>query len=89
VHRQSVGVHSDDGCKFFDNTYGGVDYCKAFKAGDVLSVNYVKSTGTIFYTLNGTKLPDAYTGKFNHLEIPIYVVVGFDGPSEVQFKPTA
>jgi hypothetical protein len=84
-HRESFGVHSDDGAKFFDNSFGGVDYCQPFKRGDRISVNYVRSTGKIFLSLNGTKLPDAYEHKFHRLErFPVYLCVGFDGPSKVR-----
>lgn len=89
-HRESVGLHSDDGNKFFDNSYGGASYSSPLKQGDTVSVNYVRSTGIIFYSVNGHKLADAYTGKFDQLRIPIYVAVGFEGPSKVCLKdPTA
>lgn len=37
-HRGSLGVHGDDGRKYIDNSYGGVDFTSAFKKGDVVGI---------------------------------------------------
>lgn len=86
-HRESVALHSDDGCKFFDNSLGGVDYTKPLKEGDRISIDYIRSTGEIFYSVNGNKLPTAYDSKFAKLQnFPVFVAVGFEGPSRLRLK---
>ena len=37
-HRASLGVHSDDGRRYVDDPYGGQEFTRPFKKGDVLGV---------------------------------------------------
>lgn len=37
-HRGSLGVHSDDGRRYVDNSYGGKDFTAPFKKGDVVGI---------------------------------------------------
>jgi hypothetical protein len=85
-HRMSVAIHSDDGNKFFNNSYGGVKYAPAFKAGDVIGIGYIKSTGALYLTVNGTKLPNAYDRVFLGLNFPVFFSLGFRGQIEVDVK---
>lgn len=36
--RASLGVHSDDGRRYVNNQYGGLDFTRPFKAGDTLGI---------------------------------------------------
>lgn len=37
-HRASIGVHSDDGRRYVDDSYGGRDFTKPFRKGDVVGI---------------------------------------------------
>ena len=65
-HRGSLGVHSDDGRRYVDDPYGGQDFTRAFKKGDVVGIGMVfsppqysasgvKSKVEVFFTRNGKK----------------------------------
>lgn len=64
-HRASLGVHSDDGRRYVDNSYGGQDFTSAFKKGDVVGIgstfqppvhgDRVSMRCQVFFTRNGKK----------------------------------
>ncbi|CAK3760232.1 Hypothetical predicted protein [Lecanosticta acicola] len=42
-HRGSIGVHSDDGRRYVDNSYGGRDFVAPYKKGDVVGIGMTYS----------------------------------------------
>lgn len=64
-HRGSLGVHSDDGRRYVDNSYGGQEFTTAFKKGDVVGIGMtyappvhgdrVSMRCQVFFTRNGKK----------------------------------
>lgn len=62
-HRGSLGVHSDDGRRYVDNSYGGKDFVASFKKGDVVGIGMTYSPPMhgdrigmrckVFFTRNG------------------------------------
>lgn len=63
-HRASIGVHGDDGRRFVDDSYGGIDFTQPFRKGDVVGVGMTFSAPTYtggknrvecFFTRNGRR----------------------------------
>ncbi|KAK4627329.1 hypothetical protein CLAFUW4_05000 [Fulvia fulva] len=61
-HRGSLGVHSDDGRRYVDNSYGGNDFVAPFKKGDVVGIGMTfapprhgdrNNPCQVFFTRNG------------------------------------
>ncbi|RUS15149.1 concanavalin A-like lectin/glucanase domain-containing protein [Endogone sp. FLAS-F59071] len=78
-NRHSIGYFSDTGHKRFNQPFTSRPYGPTFNEGDVIGVGYRHRTGTIFFTRNGRKLEDAYTGlRFN-----LFPTVGANGPCQV------
>ncbi|RUP44193.1 concanavalin A-like lectin/glucanase domain-containing protein, partial [Jimgerdemannia flammicorona] len=76
---QIVVEVSDTGNKRFNQPFIGRVYGPPFNEGDVIGVGYRHRTGTVFFTRNGRKLDDAYTGlRFN-----LFPTVGANGPCQV------
>jgi hypothetical protein len=80
--RYSVGYHSN-GDKSHNWPFTAVSCGSALKEGDVLGVGYRPRTGTVFFTKNGRKMEDAYTG-FNSYNL--FPTVGADGPCSVHIN---
>ncbi|KAI8139036.1 concanavalin A-like lectin/glucanase domain-containing protein [Fennellomyces sp. T-0311] len=78
-NRYSIGYFSNNGCKYFSSPFNGKPYGLTFTHGDVIGVGYRHRTGTVFYTRNGRKLEDAYTG----LRWNLFPTVGANGPCQV------
>ncbi|USW53766.1 Putative ssh4-like, SPRY domain, B30.2/SPRY domain superfamily protein [Septoria linicola] len=64
-HRGSLGVHGDDGRRYVDNSYGGIDFTSPFKKNDVVGIGMtfkppvhgdrVGMRCDVFFTRNGTR----------------------------------
>ncbi|KAG9050258.1 Rsp5p-dependent ubiquitination, sorting of cargo proteins at the multivesicular body [Tulasnella sp. UAMH 9824] len=77
--RHSVAYHSS-GEKSYNYPFTTVSYGPPLKEGDVLGIGYRPRTGSVFFTRNGRKMEDAFTGlnRFN-----LFPTVGADGPCSV------
>ncbi|KAG8922469.1 Rsp5p-dependent ubiquitination, sorting of cargo proteins at the multivesicular body [Tulasnella sp. 417] len=77
--RHSVAYHSS-GEKSYNYPFATVSYGPPLKEGDVLGIGYRPRTGSVFFTRNGRKMEDAFTGlnRFN-----LFPTVGADGPCSV------
>ena len=62
--RASLGVHGDDGRRFVNDSYGGIDFTKPFREGDTLGIGmkFTSQRGAndgagveIFFTRNGER----------------------------------
>jgi hypothetical protein len=60
--RYSVAYFASDGFKSHNYPFTGSSYGPPLAEGDVLGVGYRPRTGTVFFTRNGRKMDDAYTG---------------------------
>ncbi|KAI9480541.1 MAG: concanavalin A-like lectin/glucanase domain-containing protein [Benjaminiella poitrasii] len=78
-NRYSIGYFSDNGCKYFSSPFNGKPYGVPFSRGDVIGVGYKHRTGTIFFTRNGRRLEDAYTG----LRWNLFPTIGANGPCQI------
>ncbi|KAF9180268.1 Rsp5p-dependent ubiquitination, sorting of cargo proteins at the multivesicular body [Haplosporangium sp. Z 767] len=75
-NRHSVAYFSLAGQKFYNSPFSGIPYGPIYYEGDVIGCGYRPRTGTIFFTRNGKRLEDAYTGlRFN-----LFPTVGASGP---------
>ncbi|KAH7915442.1 hypothetical protein BJ138DRAFT_1141744 [Hygrophoropsis aurantiaca] len=84
-NRLSAGLHLDDFHKFFEDPCGGREYIQDLKISskDTIGCGYVFSTGTIFFTYNGTRLPPAFTGVYlPRTTHDVYAAIGVEGINE-------
>ncbi|KAG0341364.1 Rsp5p-dependent ubiquitination, sorting of cargo proteins at the multivesicular body [Podila minutissima] len=75
-NRHSVGYFSKDGQKYCNSPWSGYPYGPIYFEGDVIGCGYRPRNGTIFFTRNGKKIEDAYTGYRTNL----FPTVGATGP---------
>ncbi|KAF8934255.1 Rsp5p-dependent ubiquitination, sorting of cargo proteins at the multivesicular body [Podila verticillata] len=75
-NRHSVGYFSEDGQKYCNSPWSGYPYGPIYFEGDVVGCGYRPRNGTIFFTRNGKRLEDAYTGYRTNL----FPTVGATGP---------
>jgi Ran-binding protein 9/10 len=84
--RLSVGLHLDDFRKFFEDPYGGRDYdsrLNGINPGDTIGFGYQFNTATTFFTWNGIRLRDAFTGIFlPHGAHDVYAAIGVEGEND-------
>ena len=78
-NRYSIGYFSHNGCKYFSSPFSGKPYGIPFHSGDIIGVGYRHRTGTLFYTRNGRRLEDAYTG----LRWNLFPTIGANGPCQI------
>ncbi|KAH9849818.1 concanavalin A-like lectin/glucanase domain-containing protein [Lenzites betulinus] len=82
LSRFSVAYHSN-GDKSHNYPFTAVACGTTLKEGDVLGVGYRPRSGTVFFTKNGRKMEDAYTGLINWNLFP---TVGADGPCSIHIN---
>lgn len=73
----SVAYFASDGFKSHNYPFTASSYGPPLAEGDVLGVGYRPRAGTVFFTRNGRKLEDCYTG-LNKLNL--FPTVGANGP---------
>lgn len=87
-HRDSAGFHLDDLRKFFENSDGGQDYqgigITRIKTMDTVGCGYEFSTGSLFYTYNGARLPSAFIAYVPRQNYDVFATIGVAG--ECEFK---
>lgn len=76
-NKYSVAYFASDGFKSHNYPFTSASYGPALAEGDVLGVGYRPRTGTVFFTRNGRKLEDAYTGL---QRLNLFPTVGANGP---------
>lgn len=79
-NKVSVGYFSSDGFKCHNYPFTAASHGPPLAEGDVLGVGYRPRTGTVFFTRNGKKLDDCYTGLSGHNLFP---AVGANGACSV------
>ena len=86
--RLSVALHLDDYTKFYEDSDGGRDYdtdglLKKISPGDTVGLGYELASGTIFFTYNGTRLPNAFSGVYiPRDEYDVYAAIGVVGKNQ-------
>ncbi|KAI7905534.1 concanavalin A-like lectin/glucanase domain-containing protein [Cokeromyces recurvatus] len=78
-NRYSIGYFSNNGYKYFSSPFNGKPYGIPFDRGDTIGVGYKHRTGSIFFTRNGKRLEDAYTG----LRWNLFPTIGANGPCQI------
>ncbi|KAJ1655217.1 Protein ssh4 [Dispira simplex] len=79
---ESIGYHSDDGRKYHNDPNGGKDYGPTYTQGDVITVQYTRTSGSVQFFKNGQRLgPAVY-----QLTCPLYPTVGTDGPCQISVR---
>ncbi|ODN79536.1 hypothetical protein, variant [Cryptococcus amylolentus CBS 6039] len=76
-NKHSVAYFASDGFKSHDFPFTASSYGPPLAEGDVLGVGYRPRTGTVFFTRNGRKMDDAYTGL---QRLNLFPTVGANGP---------
>jgi hypothetical protein len=76
-NRHSVAYFASDGFKSHNYPFTASSYGPPLNEGDVLGVGYRPRTGTVFFTRNGRKMDDAYTGL---QRLNLFPTVGANGP---------
>ncbi|KAK3841804.1 MAG: concanavalin A-like lectin/glucanase domain-containing protein [Linnemannia gamsii] len=76
-NRHSVGYFSHNGQKYCNSLWSGVPFGPTFFEGDVVGCGYRPRNGTIFFTRNGKRIDDAYTG---YGRTNLFPTVGATGP---------
>ena len=79
----SVGFHSDDGCMFHNDAYGGKEYDVSFGAGDTIGCGIDRKTGNVYFTKNGANLGVAVKRFFHDY---LYANIGSDGACEISYN---
>ncbi|GBE83243.1 hypothetical protein SCP_0502910 [Sparassis crispa] len=81
--RLNVGLHLDDFRKFFEDPYGVRDYTDRLKhitPGDTIGCGYQFSNSGVFFTHNGVRLRDAFTGVYlPRAQHDVYAAIGVEG----------
>ncbi|KIK09543.1 hypothetical protein K443DRAFT_671446 [Laccaria amethystina LaAM-08-1] len=87
-NRLSAGFHLDDFRKFFEDGDGGRDYTDAIgriNDGDTIGCGYEFATGVLFYTYNGMRLPNAFTGIYMpRQKYDVFAAIGVEGGCDFQ-----
>lgn len=76
-NRFSVAYFASDGFKSHNYPFTASSYGPPLAEGDVLGVGYRPRAGTVFFTRNGRKLEDCYTGLH---KLNLFPTVGANGP---------
>lgn len=87
-NRGSAALHLDDMRKFFEDPDGGRDYTTALKtirSGDTIGCGYEFQTGALFFTYNGLRLPNAFTGIYlPRRNFDVYAAIGVEGACDFE-----
>ena len=78
--RHSVAYFASDGFKSHNYPFTASSYGAPLNEGDVLGVGYRPRTGTVFFTRNGRKMDDAYTGL---QRLNLFPIIGANGPCTI------
>nr|ODN89521.1 endosome protein [Cryptococcus depauperatus CBS 7841] len=76
-NKYSVAYFASDGFKSHNFPFTAASYGSGLAEGDVLGVGYRPRTGTVFFTRNGRKLDDAFTGL---QRLNLFPTIGANGP---------
>lgn len=79
-HEHSVGYHSDNGNKFFNDDGDGNSYASQYSNGDTIGSGFVENSDgsqSFFFTKNGTHLGTAFTT--HKLRGETFACIGGDG----------
>ncbi|OCF33865.1 endosome protein [Kwoniella heveanensis BCC8398] len=79
-NKNSVAYFASDGFKSHNYPFTASSYGPPLAEGDVLGVGYRPRTGTVFFTRNGRKMDDAYTGL---QRLNLFPIVGANGPCTI------
>ncbi|KAJ7574506.1 hypothetical protein C8J56DRAFT_1172812 [Mycena floridula] len=86
--RLSAAFHLNNMKKFFE-AGKGKEYLPNTKLqnGDIVGVGFVHNSGTVFFTLNGSRLPDAFTGIFlPHSKHDLFAAIGIRGKASIEIN---
>ena len=89
-NRLSVGLHLDDLRKFYEDPDGGRDYetqglLKKVSPGDSIGLGYDFASSSVFFTYNGVRLPNAFSGLYIPRDkYDVYAAIGVDGANEFE-----
>ncbi|KAI0079522.1 hypothetical protein K474DRAFT_1659127 [Panus rudis PR-1116 ss-1] len=85
-NRLSAGLHLDDMRKFYEDPDGGRDYTPELtrlNPGDYIGCGYEFSSTSIFFTHNGRRLPNAFSGAYvPRMDYDVYAAIGVEGACE-------
>lgn len=76
LNKTSIGYISNTGRKHFNDPFDGFDFGSTYSEGDVIGCGYRPRSGTIFFTKNGVKIGDAFSG----LKCNLFPTIAAYGP---------
>jgi hypothetical protein len=82
-NKYSVAYFATDGFKSHNYPFTASSYGPPLAEGDVLGVGYRPRTGSVFFTRNGRRMEDAYTGL---QRLNLFPTVGANGPCTVHIN---
>ncbi|TFK52390.1 hypothetical protein OE88DRAFT_1718302 [Heliocybe sulcata] len=87
-NRLSAGLHLDDCRKFYEDPDGGRDYTELLQSvspGDTIGCGFDFSSHGIFFTYNGQRLPNAFSGVYlPRQSYDIYAAIGVEGINRLE-----
>lgn len=87
-NRLSAGLHLDDMRKFCEDPDGGRDYSPLItriSPGDIVGCGFDFTRNSIFFTYNGQRLPDAFSGLYvPRANYDVYAAIGVEGACEFE-----
>ncbi|KAJ7600125.1 hypothetical protein C8J56DRAFT_768417 [Mycena floridula] len=87
-NRLSAAWRFDNMKKYFE-TWKGKKYLPNAKLqnGDTVGVGFIHNSGTVFFTLNGSRLPDAFTGIFlPHSKDDLFAAIGIHKKASIEIN---
>lgn len=78
--KHSVAIFSQDGFKCYNHPLNAQSYGAPFVKGDVVGVGFRPRTGSVFFTRNGVRMAEAFTGLQSYNLFP---TISADGAAEV------
>jgi Ran-binding protein 9/10 len=89
-NRLSAGLHLDDFRKFFEDSDGGRNYVSRrllnkISSGDSVGFGYEFASGSVFFTYNGRRLPNAFTGVYvPRQKHDVYAAIGVEEDNDLE-----
>lgn len=88
-NRASIGVHSDDGRRYCNDSYGGKDFTRPFGVGETVGIGMIFSTAgsgsgvDVYFTRDGKKTGGWRLDEETDAELDWNATEGLDGSCDI------